>query len=492
MREGVCPLARRFLSLARQEKFEPALRLAGRRTVTRGEVAHAALEVAAAVRPLLVPGRPVALSLPNSPELVAAFVGLRAAGAAVALVDATAPAGEVARCARAVGACLVVTQPGRTAEPVAAEIGGAVVARCACDPVAIPAGTAVLKLTSGSTGAPRAVAASARQLAADTVQIMRTMEVRAADVTLAAIPLTHSYGIGSCLVPLLLAGTPLVLPASPLPAALADAIAAERVAHFPAVPAMVRSLAGLGALPAPALRVCLSAGAPLRPEDAAAFHAATGVKVHVFYGASECGGITYDRGAAPVHAAGAVGSALERVTVEVVDAAGRPLPSGRQGSVRVRSRAVARGIVPAGDDGGTLGAGVFLTSDRGVLDERGCLTLTGRAAEQLNVAGKKVHPDEVRCVLEAVAGVRAAHVAGLPDAGRGTLVAAVVAVDRDAGLTASALLAACRARLAPHKVPRRIVLVEELPLNARGKLDRDAALSLLVQARAAARPTPAT
>jgi long-chain acyl-CoA synthetase len=480
MREGACPLARRFLTLARDQKMAPALRLAGRHTLTRGDVALAALDVASAVRRLLVRGRPTVLSLPNSPELVAAFIGLRAAGAAVALVDATAPADEVARCARAVGAGLVVAPPGRTVEPIVAEVGGAVVARCGCDPVAIPAGTAVLKLTSGSTGAPRAIAVSARQLAADTVQIMRTMDVRAADVTLAAIPLTHSYGIGSCLVPLLLAGTPLAIPASPLPAALAEAIRAQRVTHFPAVPAMVRSLAGLGELPVPELRVCLSAGAPLRPADAAAFHAVTGVKVHVFYGSSECGGITYDRGDEPVHADGAVGTAMERVTVEVVDGAGRALPPGRQGRVRVRSRAAALGAVPPLEDPAILAAGTFLTSDHGVLDEVGRLTLTGRVAdEQLNVAGKKVHPEEVRRALEAVAGVRAAHVTGLPDAGRGTLVAAVVAADPAAGITVPVLLAACRARLAPHKVPRRLVLVDELPLTARGKLDRDAALALL-------------
>ena len=480
MREGCCPLARRFLALAKHDRMEVALRVAGERPATRRDVALAALDFGSAVRPLIVPGRPVVLSLPNSSGFIAAFVGLRTAGAVVALVDAAAPAGEVTRCARAVGACLAVTPAGRAPGPVVAEIRGATIARCDYDSVGIPAGTAVLKLTSGSTGEPRAIAVSARQLAADTVQITRTMDVHAGDLTLAAIPLTHSYGIGSCLVPLLLAGTPLVIPASPLPAALAECLRSERVAHFPAVPAMVRALAGLPGLPSfPALRVCLSAGAPLRPADAAAFHAAAGIKIHVFYGSSECGGITYDRGAAPVHADGAVGAAMERVAVEIVDEAGRTLPAGRQGRVRVRSRAVALASVPPPDDPGTLAPGVFLTSDHGVLDGAGCLTLTGRTAEQLNVAGKKVHPEEVRRVLEAIGGVRSAHVTGLPDVHRGELVAAVVAVDRAAALTVPAILAACRVRLAPHKVPRRVVLVDELPLTSRGKLDRDAIRSLL-------------
>jgi long-chain acyl-CoA synthetase len=485
MGEGACPLARRFLVLAQHAPTAAAVRGPAGTCVSRRELADAALAYAAGTRPLLASGAPVVLALPNSAELIAAFVGLRLSGAVLALVDAAAPVDEVLRCARAVGASLVVTAAGRATGGVAiAGLERTAIVRHPCEPVEVPSGAAVLKLTSGSTGAPRAIAVGARQLAADTVQIMRTMDVRAGDVTLAAIPLTHSYGIGSCLVPLLLAGTPLVIPASPLPAALATALADDRVSHFPAVPAMIRAIAGLSDLPRfPALRVCLSAGAPLRPADAAAFRAATGVKVHVFYGSSECGGITYDRGDDPVHAEGAVGTAMERVVVEVVDGAGRVLPPGRQGRVRVRSRAVALAAVPPLEDPGVLRAGVFLTSDYGVLDDAGRLTLTGRVAEQVNVAGKKVHPEEVRRVIEAIAGVRAAHVTGLPDVHRGELVAAVVAVDPAAGLTAPAILAACRSRLAPHKVPRRIVLVDELPLSPRGKPDRAELLTLLTGSR---------
>ena len=409
----------------------------------------------------------------SSADETAATAGAKTAETPAAVQTAASPA---ARSVSRWTAALIVYLAG------AAAVGSDAVALAphACEPVAVPRAAVLLKLTSGSTGAPRAIAVGARALAADTVQIMRTMGVRGDDVTLAAIPLTHSYGIGSCLVPLLLAGTPLVVPASPLPAALAAALVDRRVAHFPAVPAMVRALAGLSDLPAlPRLRVCLSAGAPLRAAEAEAFRAVTGVKVHNFYGSSECGGITYDRTAAPLLDDGVVGTALDRVTVEVVDEGGRPLAVGDRGRVRVRSRAVALAAVPPLADPGVLTPATFLTADYGVLDAAGTLTLTGRVAEQLNVAGKKVHPEEVRRVLEGIGGVRAACVIGLPDPHRGELVAAVVAVDPGAALTVPAILAGCRARLAPHKVPRRIVLVPELPLTARGKLDRAAVLALL-------------
>jgi acyl-coenzyme A synthetase/AMP-(fatty) acid ligase len=482
MPEGVCPISRRFLALTRRDPGSAALLGGGgERSLSRSRLARAAAELAVEIRPLARSAGVVAVSLPNSAEMVRAFLAARLAGCAVALVDAAAPAEELRRCAEAVGACLVATTPGRLpGYATGDEFDGVGLVRLDVPPVALPPRTAVLKMTSGSTGVPRAIALTARQLVADTAQIISTMGLRPDDVTLAAIPMTHSYGLGSCLLPLLLAGTPIVVPATPLPAALAETIATSGVTHFPAVPAMVRTLATLANLPAfPRLRVCLTAGAPLSPRDAAAFHAATGRKVHVFYGSSECGGITYDRSDDPVHAEGAVGAAMDRVLVEVVDDAGRPLPAGASGRVRVTSRAVALAALPPHDEPGALEHGAFLTADLGVLDADGRLTLTGRVSEVLNVAGKKVHPDEVRRVIEALPGVRAAVVTGLPDPHRGELVAALVAVEPAAGVTVRALLQACRARLAPHKVPRRLVLVDELPLSDRGKLRRDAVLALL-------------
>jgi long-chain acyl-CoA synthetase len=82
-------------------------------------------------------------------------------------------------------------------------------------------------------------------------------------------------------------------------------------------------------------------------------------------------------------------------------------------------------------------------------------------------------------VLEALPGVRSAVVAGLPDPHRGQLVAALVAVEPGTNITVHAVLAACRARLAPHKVPRRVVIVDELPTSERGKLRKEVVMQLL-------------
>ena len=481
MPEARCPLAGRFFSLARVDGEAVALLGPdGRPTATRSALAQAALELSGELRPCLPEARPVVLSLPNGERFVRSFLALRRIGAPVALVDASAPADELRRCAAAIGAGAVLATPERISGQTVWDGDGLALGLQRDLPiVALPDGTVVLKLTSGSSGLPKAIALSARQLAADGVQIMRTMGFGSRDVTLAAIPLTHSYGLGSCLLPLLLAGTPQTFPTCALPAALAATLAASDVAHFPAVPAMIRALATLPRLPEfPHLRVVLAAGAPLAPRDATAFHAATGRKVHVFYGSSECGGITYDRSSAPSHAPGAVGTPMARVDVELVDGEGRVLPAGAEGRVRVRSRAVALAAIPTPEEL-VLAPGVFLTGDLGRFDAEGRLTLTGRVGETLNVAGKKVHPDEVRRVLEAIPGVASAVVTGLPDRHRGDLIAAVVAVEPGATLTVRAILSACRDRLAPHKLPRRVVLVDELPVSDRGKLRRDDLLALL-------------
>lgn len=483
MAEAPCPIVRRFLALARRAGEAPALiGPDGEVIATRAALAAGIEAQRAAYAGHIRPGATVVLSLPNGIGFVRAFAALRLLPARVALVDAAAPADEIERSAEAVGARWIVAATERLAgERIAlAEQASAVAARVDVAPVAMPEFTALLKLTSGSTGLPRAVAVGARQLAADTAQIMRTMGFGPGDVTAAAIPLTHSYGIGNCLIPLLFGGTPLAFPTCALPAALAHTLAAARVAHFPAVPAMVRTLATLPDLPdLPDLRVCLAAGAPLAPRDAEAFHAATGHTVHVFYGCSECGGITYERGNEPAHEAGAVGPAMDRVRVQIVDETLRPVPAGTEGRVLVVSRAVALAELPPAEEPGILGPGRFLSGDLGVLDGGGRLTLTGRIGEYLNVAGKKVHPEEVRRVIEEVPGVESAVVAGLPDPHRGQLVAAVVVAERGAALTVHAVLAGCRARLAPHKVPRRVVIVDELPTSERGKVRKEVVMRLL-------------
>ena len=102
-----------------------------------------------------------------------------------------------------------------------------------------------------------------------------------------------------------------------------------------------------------------------------------------------------------------------------------------------------------------------------------------RSGEASDGPGADHGADEVRRVLLELPGVRSAVVLGIPDPHRGEIVAALVEAEPDSGVDVRAVLETCRARLAPHKVPRRVVVVDRLPLSERGKLQRDEALRLL-------------
>ncbi|MCX7895493.1 MAG: fatty acid--CoA ligase family protein [Thermoanaerobaculum sp.] len=476
-----CPLAARFFRLAEKDPAAPAfLDADGHLLAPRGLLAQQALALVELYRRLPLTPRPIVLSLANGPALVAHFLALRQLGVPVVMADATAPAPELVRVATTVGAVGVVANLERLDQVSQFLPPGVGLQRLTTEPVPISPAAAVLKLSSGSTGEPQAFATSAHQLYADSCHIFASMGLRRTDRTLAAIPLTHSYGLGSCLVPHLAWGTPLVLPSCNLPAALAHTLAAAAVEHFPAVPAMIRALASLPHLPSwPSLRVCLTAGAPLSPKDAHAFYQVTGHKPHVFYGSSECGGITYDRSETCPHQEGAVGTPLRGVRVEVVDEEGKVLPTGVEGRVRVRSRSVVLHAVPPLPEPQLLQPGCFLTGDAGFFDKSGVLHLSGRLSDVVNVAGKKVHPEEVRRVLERLPGVLSAAVVGIPDPHRGQVLGAVLAVAPQAGVTVHKVIAYCRAHLAPYKVPRKVALVPELPLSARGKVAKTELLALL-------------
>ena len=214
----------------------------------------------------------------------------------------------------------------------------------------------------------------------------------------------------------------------------------------------------------------VTAGAPLQPATAMRFREVYGRGIHVFYGASEVGGITFDRS----------GTAGERGTLgePVVGVDVRLVGDEEEGVVEVRSPAAALGYLP--DPSPRLAGGVFRTSDLGRWCD-GELVLTGRVDDLLNVRGKKVNPREVELVLARCDGVDEVVVVGERDAAdQGHVVRAVVA-RTSASLDSATLRAWCTVRLAAHKVPRSFVLVDHIPRTERGKIDRAAVQRLASQ-----------
>jgi long-chain acyl-CoA synthetase len=385
--------------------------------------------------------RLVLFAEPNGLGWLRVFLGLLKAGAVAAALEAGEPPEAQRARAEAVGAAF--RWSGAGLEPTGSTRVFPRDGRC------------YVKLTSGSTGAPRPLVFTDAQLLADGRQVCTTMGIRGTDLNLALIPFGHSYGLGNLVLPLLARGTALVCGTTALPQAVAAEVEKWQPTVLPSVPAVLRALAGadIAAARLRSLRTVISAGAPLLPETAWAFQARFGLKIHNFYGSSETGGIAYDRTGAATLAGRSVGRPLRGVRLHF----------GRGGRFTVESAAVHT----IGNSGarGAGGAGRCRPADLARRAANGELVLVGRTGRMLKVAGRRLDPAEVEAALRRLPGVRDALVALHP--ARPDSLAAVIA----GPLSAEAAREALRPTLAPWKIPRRIVVLPEFPLTPRGKPD---------------------
>jgi long-chain acyl-CoA synthetase len=320
----------------------------------------------------------------------------------------------------------------------------------------------LLKLTSGTTAAPRAIRFRSEQLLADCEQICETKGISSVDLNFGVIPVSHSYGFSNLLTPLIARGVPMVLSRDRTPRAVLDHLARTSATVFPGMPVFYQAFCEIENFPAlPKLRLCISAGAPLPLSIAKKFRGKFGLAIHSFYGASECGGICYDL-EANRDVDGFVGAPMHDVDLEMVDS------KAASSRVRVRSAAAGDGYFPEPDEE-RLSAGIFMPDDLLAREGAG-FKIVGRISDVINVAGKKVNPAEVEERLLRFPGVRQAIAFGRESTLRNEEVAACVVADVD--LSESKLLEFCRSGLSAWQVPKRIFLVDSIPSNERGKTSR--------------------
>jgi acyl-CoA synthetase (AMP-forming)/AMP-acid ligase II len=412
----------------------------------------------------------------NRPAALALWIACRSLGSALMPVDAGTPATELGTLAERFGATIAILPRSVAGIEMLGQVSPfddtlAAVRLTRITPApAIYKGAAALKVTSGSTGLPKATFTRESQLVEDTMHVLAAMEIGPDDTQLATIPLSHAYGLGNLTMAVLLQGTPIVLRDAFVPQQVYADARQYGARVFPGVPFMFAHFAnnpenigwprGLDKL--------VSAGAPLGAGTVRAFAGAFGVKIHSFYGTSETGGIAYDD-SPDVDLVGTVGRALPGVTISLLPEEGAPVDGGR---VHVTSSAVSSGYAgsaAASTDGFVNGG--FLTGDYGHFDHRRHLILTGRSSSFINVAGRKVQPEEVEQVLRSMPGIDDVRIIGAADAARGQQILACI-VSHDRGLTAQAVRAFCAARLAAYKVPRTIAWLDCIPLTERGKTDR--------------------
>jgi len=384
------------------------------------------------------------------PEFFATTVAVWESDAIFLPVDESAPAAEIASLRRTF----------RPAAILAFREGRLRVERGSTAPLRYP-GAAMIRLTSGTTGAPRGALVTPAQVIADGLALLAATGLRPGDASVVAVPLGHAYGFSIAVMPLFLQGTPAILLERALPSLVLRALRSRRPALLSAVPYLVDLLArqpGAGDR-RERLLACVSAGAPLPAKSAAAFRRRFGAPVWILYGATEAGAITFDREADSGGVEGRVGRPVQGVRL-TIDRRARRLV--------VEGPAVARGYVPGPSD--DLDAGRFRTADLAKIDEAGRVHLTGRLSSLVNVSGRKVNPREVELALLSLKEVDDAVALGVADALRGEMLTAWVVARR--GANPESIRAALSTRLSGHKVPRAIRMIGRIPRTTRGKINR--------------------
>lgn len=464
-------------------------------TVTRdahgGRVEHTygALDLAARrVAARLPAGARVAILADNGPACVAAWFGAaRAACPVVPLPTSAAVAELVVRLDHARVAAVLVDPAHR--DLAAAAAAGAARPPALLDPADLaaagagadrdvpPAPTrpddpALILYTSGTTGAARGAVISHGALVLHTAALVHhTLRLGADDRVLGVLPLSHSYGCRMVMLASFFAGARCVL--TPRFSAR-DSLAvsrAEGVTWIPAVPTMFAAWAAAPPGPVlPTLRWCLSAGAPLPDGVRAGAEARLGAEIRGGYGMTEASFATVD---APPAAAtpGSVGRPVWGVEVRVVDGHGVDVSPGAEGELLLRGPNQMLGYLD--DDRATAAAhrdGWVRSGDLGRVDAGGRVWVVDRLKDIILRGGHTLYPAEIEDALCAHPGVSEAAVVGRPDAFYGEEVVAVVVPRAGARPTLAALREHLADRLAEHKRPRALALVDTLPLGPSRKV----------------------
>jgi acyl-CoA synthetase (AMP-forming)/AMP-acid ligase II len=343
-----------------------------------------------------------------------------------------------------------------------------------------PADPCDLVFTSGTTGRPKGVVATHGASTRLFSTWADTVGLQAGDRMLVVAPFFHTFGYKAGLLACLLRGaTAVPMPVFDVGAAM-GLIASERITVVPGPPTLYSSLlehpdradsdlsslrlavTGASVVPTELIR---------RMRDELGFDA-----VLTAYGLTECTGYaTGCRHGDPDEVVSLTsGRAVDGVEVAVVDAQGRQLPAGEPGEVVVRGYNVTPGYWE--DPEATAAAfdadGWLHTGDVGVLDDGGNLRITDRLKDMYIVGGFNAYPAEIEQVLVRHEAVSEAAVIGVPDDRLGEVGQAYVVPRAGAAVAEADLVMWCKDRLAGYKVPRRVLVVDALPRNATGKVDK--------------------
>lgn len=327
--------------------------------------------------------------------------------------------------------------------------------------------------TSGTTGRPKGAMLTHGNVTWNAINMISAGRgLQRGDVTLSVAPLFHIGALGIFTLPLLyLGGTVVTVPQFD-PATTAQLMARERVTVQFLVPAMWNMLIRSGALDRfddTAIRWVLSGGAPC-PGPVIGYFVDRGWAFLEGFGLTETSPTCTVMDAEALHTkAGSVGRPLRHVDCRIVDSTGREVPAGSAGELLVRGPSVFVGYWRRPEaTAEALVDGWFHTGDIAVRDDDGYVSIIDRKKDMVITGGENVYPAEVEQVLAELPGIVEAAVIGVPDEKWGESVTAVVVTDAELG--PDEVIAHCRRHLAGYKTPRSVLIVDELPRNATGKI----------------------
>ena len=403
----------------------------------------------------------------------------------VCVVGAGAVGGYVGAHAAQAGVDTVLTVPAAAARwpqapaiPCCVAGQELVLLRLPATAVAMPAGTAKITFTSGTTGTPKGVMMTHDGVAHFGRVSAASRALGPQDRSYAYVPMTHIFGLGTVLLASLHAGAALVMRHQFEPADLLDALAHHGVSQLQGPPALfARLLAyldehGITRPVAPQLRYVYTGAGPLDKTLKQRVEAAFGLPLHHGYGLSEYAGSVHLTRLGERRDDTSAGYRVEGAELRIVDAAGQDLPQGQRGEIWLRGRGLMPGYFrdPQGTAAVMREGGWYASGDLGELHADGALFVVGRLKEMIIRSGFNVYPAEVELALNELPGVQRSAVVGRPETDGNEEVIAFVELQPGATLDNAAARAHLRERLAPYKLPARIVPLSELPTSPNGKV----------------------
>jgi acyl-CoA synthetase (AMP-forming)/AMP-acid ligase II len=466
------------------------------RTITYGELTQGVDALAAGLAARgLEPGGVVGIFSPNLPEYALAFHGIARAGGTVTTVNPTATAKELARQLTDAGARMLLTAPPflETAQEAATEAGVDTVvvfgeaegatpfSELFGDPASAPdvsidpaEDLVTLPFSSGTTGLPKGVMLTHRNLVANVLQSESLLETSADDVVIGVLPFFHIYGMTVIMNLALRNGATVVtMPRFDLQQFL-ELHAEHKITQCYAVPPIVLALAKqpvVDQYDLSSVRFVMSGAAPLSADLAEAAAQRLECTVLQGYGMTETSPVTHVN---PIerNKPGTVGVLLPNTEARIVDLdSDEDVDPGERGELCVRGPQNMKGYLnnQSATDAMIDANGWLHTGDIAVVDDEGYFSIVDRVKELIKYKGFQVPPAELEALLLEHPDISDAAVVGRPDEEAGEIPVAFVVAD---GLEPDAVLAWVAERVAPYKKLRGIEMVDEIPKSASGKILR--------------------